>query len=519
MTLSTSFHSDHGHAGGYGTTIDNDPLWGQRALFTRNDYGLEGGGGSAKARPGLIQRHFPDLDLTPDLGSRIGTLTWYRGAATCIGLCALTFLMSPGFENPIYGFAPAALKGKDYEATRAQSIAPLAKGATTGYHMAATKLVAPLADTPERPQIEINAKLAQGGSLMSVLKRSGVGGGDADATVALIGKALALGDIEGGVPVDITLGRRSDKTQPRPLQALAFRARFDLNLQITRGANGELSLKEMPIRIDNTPLRVQGEFGQSLYRAARAAGAPAKAVESFIRSVGTRMPISRMGAGCRFDIIVEQARAETGEVRMGELMYAGITGCSNKMQLVRMTIDGRDEWVDSSGRGERRGSMAMPTPGRISSGFGMRRHPILGYVRMHKGMDIAAPWGTPVYAASDGVVQFAGRASGYGNLIRIAHAGPYGTGYGHLSRITVRPGQRVRRGQLIGAVGNVGLSTGPHLHYELYRNGIPINPRSVAFSVERQLDGGAMAALRSRLGRLMAVPVGAGARPHEDDED
>jgi hypothetical protein len=493
-------------------------LWGQRALFTRHDYGLEAGGGGAKARPGLIQRHFPDFDITPDLGSRIGTLTWYRGAATCIGLCALTFLLSPGFENPIYGFTPAAFQGKELEAARAQAIAPLSKGGATGYKMAATKLVAPLSDTPERPQIEINAKLASGGSLMTVLKRSGVGGDDADATVELIGKALELGDIEGGVPVDITLGRRADKSQPRPLQALAFRARFDLNLQVTRGANGELSLKEMPIRIDNTPLRVQGAFGPSLYRSARAAGAPAKAVEAFIRSVGTRMPISRMGAGCRFDIIVEQKRAETGETRMGDLMYAGVTGCSNKVQLVRMTLDGRDEWYDASGRGERRGSMAMPVAGRISSGFGMRRHPILGYTRMHKGMDIAAPWGSPVYAASDGVVAFAGRSSGYGNLVKVAHAGPFGTGYGHLSRIYVRAGQRVRRGQLVGAVGNTGLSTGPHLHYELYRNGAAINPRSVAFSVERQLDGGAMSQLRGRLGKLMAVPVGAGARPNDEDD-
>jgi murein DD-endopeptidase MepM/ murein hydrolase activator NlpD len=394
----------------------------------------------------------------------------------------------------------------------------LAKGGVTGYHMAATKLVAPLSDTPERPQIQINAKLASGGSLLGVLKRSGVGSTDADTTVELIGKALALSDIQGGVPLDITLGRRADKSQPRPLQALAFRARFDLSLEVNRLPNGELSLTEKPIRIDNTPLRVQGEFGASLYRSARAAGAPAKAVETFIRSIGTRTPISRMGSNCRFDIIVEQARAETGEVRMGNLMYAGVSGCSNKLQLVRTSVDGRDEWYDASGRGERRGSMAMPTNGRISSGFGMRRHPILGYTRMHKGMDIAAPWGTPVYAASDGVVQFAGRSSGYGNLVRINHAGPYGTGYGHLSRIVGRPGQRVRRGQLIGAVGNVGLSTGPHLHYELYRNGVAINPRSVAFSVERQLDGNAMATLKGRLGRLMAVPVGAGARPFDDED-
>lgn len=524
MTLSKSFHSDSSLAGGVGTCIDDD-FWGQRALFLRSDHELYSAGGESATTAlvrvtsplGRLRAKLAGLDITPDLGSRIGSLTWYRGAASCIGLCALTFLVSPGFENPIHGFSPAAMQGKDLEAARAQAIAPAAKGATTGYHMAATALVSPLSDTPERPQIQINAKLASGGSLAGVLRRSGVGSGDAETAVDLIERALALGDIQGGIPLDITLGRRADKSQPRPLQALAFRARFDLNLQVTRAPDGELSLTEIPIRIDNTPLRVQGAFGSSLYRSARAAGAPAKAVETFIRSVGTRMPVSRMGAGCRFDIIVEQARAETGEVRTGQLLYAGVTGCANKVQLVRMTVDGRDEWIDSSGRGERRGSMAMPTPGRISSGFGMRRHPVLGYTRMHRGMDIAAPRGTPVYAASDGVVQFAGRASGYGNLIKIGHAGVYGTGYGHLSRILVRPGQRVRRGQLIGAVGSTGLSTGPHLHYELYRNGAAINPRSVAFSVERQLSGSMMSDLRARLGRLLAVPVGAGARPNDED--
>jgi len=483
----------------------------------RDDYGSASGHRGAGAQPGILQRQFPDFDIAPDLGSRIGTLTWYRGAATCVGLCALTFLLSPGFENPIYGYVPPALHGKELDAARSQAIAPLSKGGITGFHMAATNLVAPLSDTPERPIINVSAKLASGSGLMSTLKRSGVGGGDAEQAAGLIGKALALADIQGGTPLDITLGRRQDKSQPRPLQALAFRARFDLNLQISRSADGALSLKEMPIRIDNTPLRIQGAFGPSLYRSARAAGAPAKAVETYIRSLGSRMAVSRIGSGCRFDIIVEQARAETGEVRMGNLVYAGVNGCNNKLQLVRTSVDGRDEWYDGSGRGEKKGSMGMPANGRISSTFGMRRHPILGYTRMHKGIDIAAHYGSPVFAATDGVVQFAGRSSGYGQFVKLAHGGGFGTGYGHLSRILVRNGQHVRRGQQIAASGNSGLSTGPHLHYETYRNGAAVNPLSFSFSVVRQLTGGDLSAFRSRLARLLATPVGAGKR--EDDEE
>jgi murein DD-endopeptidase MepM/ murein hydrolase activator NlpD len=115
------------------------------------------------------------------------------------------------------------------------------------------------------------------------------------------------------------------------------------------------------------------------------------------------------------------------------------------------------------------------------------------------------------------VVQVAGRSSGYGNLVKINHGGGFGTGYGHLSRIFVRPGQQVRKGQQIGAVGNTGLSTGPHLHYELYRDGVAVNPRSVAFASVKQLSGGDLGAFRAQLGRLLSVPVGHGAVKDAED--
>ncbi|MBO9712367.1 MAG: M23 family metallopeptidase [Sphingomonas sp.] len=488
---------------------------GQRALFERDSFGIPFAGREAPERPNVIERYFPNFDIAPDLGSRIGTLTWYRGAATCIGLCGLALLMSPGFENPIYGYVPPALSGGEWDAAKAQAIAPLAKGAGTGKHMAETALVSPLSETPERPIVNLAVKLLSGNSMLGALQRSGVGGSDAGQVVALIGKAMELGQIQPGTSLDLTLGRRADKSQPRPLENLAFRARFDLKLEVARTGNA-LALHSIPIAVDHTPLRLQGEFGPSLYRAARAAGAPAKAVEAYIKSVATRVPMSRMGAGCKFDLIMEQARAETGEVQLGNLMFAGVNGCASKVQLVRWKADGRDSWYDASGKGESRGMMTMPTHGRISSSFGMRRHPILGFTRMHKGIDIAVAYGSPVYAATDGVVQFAGRSSGYGNFVKLSHGEGLGTGYGHLSRIFVRPGQRVRKGQMIAASGNSGLSTGPHLHYELYKNGVAINPASMSFTVVQQLRGDDLSDFRAKLGQLMAVPVAA-APKHEDE--
>jgi murein DD-endopeptidase MepM/ murein hydrolase activator NlpD len=493
-------------------------------LFVRSDHGSDqaGGAGTRSRTPtpqiftAKFSRHFSDFDPMPDLGARIGTLTWYRGAATCIGLCALTLLLAPGFENPIYGTVPPKLTGADWDATRAQSIQPLAMGATTGYRVAASRLVSPLTDTPERPSINVDAKLASGDALLGLLQRTGVGKSDASAVGSLITKAMALSEIQPGTMLDLTLGRRLDKSQPRPLENLSFRARFDLKVELSR-VDGALTLKQIPIAIDRTPLRIQGTIGSSLYRSARAAGAPAKAVESYIKTLASRVPVSKLGSGCKFDIIVGQARAETGEVQMGNLMYAGVSGCATRVQLLPFETGGKTDWFDGSGKGSTTGMMGMPANGRFSSSFGMRRHPILGYVRMHKGIDIAAPYGSPVYAATDGVVQIAGLSAGYGNLVKINHGGGYGTGYGHLSRILVRPGQQVRKGQQIGAIGNTGLSTGPHLHYELYRGGVAVNPRSVSFSTTRQLTGGDLGAFRAQLGRLLAVPIGHGAVKDSED--
>jgi murein DD-endopeptidase MepM/ murein hydrolase activator NlpD len=493
-------------------------------LYLRSDHGLGLEGGAAAARTkmaahGLVARlneRFPDFEFAPDLGSRIGSLTWYRGAATCIGLITAALLLAPGFENPIHASVPAPLSGAEWDASQAQAIKPLGMGGTTGAHVAATNLVTPLTDTPERPLLEGTTKLSSGGSLLATLMRSGIGKTDATTVGSMITKAVALDEIQSNTLLDYTLGRRTDKSQPRPLEKLAIRTRFDQRVEFVRAGSG-LNLKVIPIAIDRTPLRIQGTIGSSLYRSARAAGAPAKAVESYIRALATRVPVSRLGSGCQFDIILGQARAETGEVQLGNLMLARVTGCSNSLTLAPFEQGGKTTWFDGGGKGSSTGAMAMPANGRFSSGFGMRRHPILGYVRMHKGVDIAAPWGSPVFAASDGVVQFAGRASGYGNLIRINHGGAYGTGYGHLSRIYVRNGERVRRGQRIGAVGNEGLSTGPHLHYELYKNGVAVNPRSVSFTSTQQLSGNDLGEFKSQINRLLAVPVGHGAVKDAED--
>lgn len=388
---------------------------------------------------------------------------------------------------------------------RSLSITPLALGADSGRRMGATRAVKPLAAAPERPQLDLVATLSAGDGLAGMLRRAGVSGAEAEAVTRMIAATTPLAGLAPGTKVDLTLGRRPAPGAPRPLDAMSLRARFDLALAVER-RGGALVLDPQPIRVDATPLRIRGTVGEGLYRSARAAGAPAGAVQQYLRTIAA--DLDGLGAGDEFDLVLEYRRAATGETEAGQLLYAGLSRDGRpRRQMLRWGKEGR--FYDAAGVGELREGLVAPVPGSVTSRYGMRRHPILGIRRMHAGLDFRAPTGTPIYAVTDGRVEFAGRNGGYGNFVRLNHGSGLGTGYAHMSRIAVRPGEQVRRGQVIGHVGSTGLSTGPHLHYEMYLGGRKIDPSSVSFVTRAQLSGAELAAFRARLAALLAVKPGA----------
>ncbi|MDP1028609.1 M23 family metallopeptidase [Sphingomonas sp. KR1UV-12] len=490
-------------------------------MFLKSDQGLELAGGTSQRGFGRLaaapthtdwRARAAQIDWVPDLGTQIGSRDWWRGVATCTALCAATWALAPGLNRPLIGNVPAPLTGNEWEEARAQGVAPLGLGAGTGRRMAATDLVRPLAEAPERPLIELTATLGDGDSFTRALERAGVGRGEAATAAKLVGGAATLSDIPSGTRIAMTLGRRASRSVPRPLEQLSLRARFDLAVTVARATDGSLSLERKPIAIDHTPLRLQGLVGSSLYRSARAAGAPARAVETYIKAIATRLSIGRdVSSADTFDMVIQQDRAATGEVKLGELMYAGLDQGRRKLRLLHWTAAGErnPDWFDAAAaQVERRGNMGMPVAGRVTSNFGMRMHPLLGFMRMHKGMDIAAAYGTPILAARDGTVASAGRNAGYGNFVKLNHAGGLASGYGHMSRIAVRGGQHVRQGQVIGYVGSTGMSTGPHLHWEVWRNGQSINPRSISFASVARLAGRNLSAFKRRVAELTQVRVG-----------
>ncbi len=449
--------------------------------------------------------------LAPDLAENVGSAGWFCGLSLLVGLIALAIMFWPRFA-PLEAAPLVSLDEASLVEFRAQSLRSLSTGSMQGRHFAETDAVIRLAAAPERPEIRLSATIGENDSLPRMLQRAGVGSGDAEQVAAMVASTVPLSDIAPGTRFAITLGSRSNASDPRPLLSIGFRPRFDLALSISRQGGG-LALARKAIAIDVTPLRVQGLVGSSLYRSARAAGAPPSAVQDYLRAIDQALPFEEIAPTDTFDLVVSYKHAADGAGEAGDLLYAGVLRSGQpRAQLLRWGPDGSfTSLADLAGGGQAdTGLFGAPVAGHVTSGFGMRRHPILGYVRMHSGIDFAASWGSPIYAATDGRVQYVGWHGGHGNYVRLDHGGGIATGYGHMSRIAVAPGMMVRRGQIIGYVGSTGLSTGAHLHYEVYRGGQAVDPLSVRMVQRRQaVDPKQVAAFKARLQALLSVRPGA----------
>lgn len=303
------------------------------------------------------------------------------------------------------------------------------------------------------------------------------------------------------VPVDAGIEDSSDAREENSepisrLLSLHFSPSIEQEMTVTRTTDGDFIAELVKKELQAHSHRAGGTIDSSLYLAAMQAGIPADVVVDMIRMFSYKVDFQRdLHPGDRFEVYYDYYYTPDGTpAKYGAISYAMMTLDGKDIPMYRFQPDAGEppEYFDAKGESAKGLLMKTPVDGaRISSGFGSRFHPILGYTRMHKGVDFAVPTGTPVMAAGAGTIQFMGRASGYGNFVKISHGNGYSTDYGHLQRFApgMRRGARVRQGQVFAYSGMSGMATGPHLHYEILVNNTQVNPLKVKMAQGRQLGG------------------------------
>ena len=361
-------------------------------------------------------------------------------------------------------------------------------------------------------------KVARGDTLMALLVKTGIDRSQANAAITALREVFDPRNLKIGQEIRLRLredAAEGDRKDPAlTLVSLMLRPSLEQDILLTRQAEGGFAASATERPLERVLNLASGSIDYSLARAAGEAGVPANILIAAIRAFSYDVDFQRdIQPGDAFELFYETFEdAEGRRAKTGQLLYGAMTlsGVTTEIFL-HSTAGGESDYFDPKGQSVRKALLRTPIDGaRISSGFGKRKHPILGYTKMHRGVDFAAPRGTPVYAAGTGVIEYAGRNGAYGKYIRIRHGGSFKTAYAHLKGYAkgIARGKRVKQGQVIGYVGSTGRSTGPHLHYEVLRDGKQTNPRNMKLPAGPKLAGEPLEqfqAARAEIDRLRAT--------------
>ncbi|MFZ5774793.1 MAG: peptidoglycan DD-metalloendopeptidase family protein [Thermodesulfobacteriota bacterium] len=352
---------------------------------------------------------------------------------------------------------------------------------------------------------EIVGEIRPGDSFTSSLQHYGV---DEETRLSLVNAFKGHLNFKTLKPNDrfvLTLDKEGDL-----VKCLVETGPLDVH-SVERVADGSLETKKLDVPIDCRTVKVSGAIESSLYAAFSARNEEHKLIHAFADIFASRIDFNtELQPGDTFEVVVEKYFKGEEFIGYGRLLMARYDSQTRgQLEAYRFAANGRDEdasYFDREGNAFGSSFIRSPLPlGKVTSGYTMaRRHPVLDIIRPHQGIDLSAPTGTPVMAAADGKVTFAGWKGGYGKQVIVEHSGGYATYYSHLSGFAngVEPGDRVRQRQIIGYVGSTGMSTGPHLDYRMAQNGAFMNPFSLKFKPLVVLAGNQLAAYRREVGDL-----------------
>ncbi|CAL4866527.1 hypothetical protein MMA231_00770 [Asticcacaulis sp. MM231] len=351
--------------------------------------------------------------------------------------------------------------------------------------------------------IDMPISLRAGETLDQAVTRMGVKPDEAKAAIKLLSHSFNITNIKAGLSLEAAIAKPISGEGDAQLLGLTVRTGPAKQLTLTKDRDGVMRLRALEESVRDERRVAIGTIDGSLFTSAAALGATPTLTAQVVKLFAHKLDFERdIQSGDTFKMVFDRKVTESGRtVEAGNLLYAEIEAKGGVDRFYSFTPNGGRsiEYYDETGKNIKGFLLATPIYGaRTSSGFGMRFHPIVGFMKMHTGIDFAAPTGTPIQAAGDGVVMDAKWWGGYGRWVRIAHNKEWETGYGHMSSIAVRPGQRVTQGQIIGYVGTTGRSTGPHLHFEVWKDHHPIDPKGAKVPQSSMLAGNDLNAFRAR---------------------
>jgi len=463
----------------------------------------------------------------------ITTVPWPNGSEF-IGSASLPSHSPPSTANaalpPAQSFAAAApipvpLAPRPFTALPPQPVAALPPIARV--EARAQAIAKPAGPELPDPRLKV-VEVQKGDTLLDILLGSGVSPTEAAAAIDALADVFKPRDLKPGQSITLDVNHFAPDVpgdEGVELASLSLQPSLERDVVVKRaGGSFIASAIDHPLQVSDA--LASGVIDSSLFEAGQDAAVPVEVMAQIIKAFSYDVDFQReVQPGDRFEILYERYEDEKGRLaRSGNVLYAALIISGTAKEIYRYEPqDGVADFFNAQGESIRKDLLRTPLDViRITSSFGMRKDPILGYSKMHRGVDFAASIGTPIFAAGNGVIARIGPVNGYGNYIQIKHNAQYATAYGHMSRFAsgLHEGSKVRQGDVIGYVGMTGRATGPHLHYEVLVNGSQINPMSVKLAGHK-LDGkdlrrfemlkAEMKALRRDLGSPVLV---ARSQPH-----
>lgn len=343
-------------------------------------------------------------------------------------------------------------------------------------------------------EITKHVRLSRGDTLSTFFTKQGLDTRDSYAVIEAFRSVYSPRDVKAGEPFKFDMVRNPDNGTVK-LVSLEYSPSIVTTVMITPNADGGYVAYKDEKKLVHKQLASVVNVENSLYGSAARAGLPDHVIMDLIYIYSWKIDFQRdIRSGDQIRVLYEAEYTEDDEpTNKYNILFASMSTKNQDIDIYRYTTkDGLVDFFLPDAKSVRQGLLRTPIEfGRVSSGFGLRKHPVLGYNKMHKGIDFAAPRGTKIFAAADGVIDKKYYSSSYGNYVRIRHTSGIKTAYAHMKGFAkgLSNGGRVKQGSVIGYVGTTGRSTGPHLHYEVLKNGRQVNPRSVNLPTQNELKG------------------------------